>query len=50
MAWIENILAEGESALRLRNDLEYFSETALKLRPKAGPRAIPVQRRTKAAA
>jgi hypothetical protein len=37
MAWIENILAEGESALRLKNDLEYFSQTALKLRPKAGP-------------
>jgi hypothetical protein len=29
MAWIENILAEGESALRLKNDLEYFSQTAL---------------------
>jgi hypothetical protein len=37
MEWIESILAEGESALRLKNDLEYFSQTALKLRPKAGP-------------
>src|SRR5436309_3269400 len=35
--WLEKLLAEGADALRLRNDLEYFAETALKLRPKAGP-------------
>ncbi len=37
MDWIENILAEGEHAARLRNDLEYFAQHCLKLRPKAGP-------------
>src|SRR6516225_7297839 len=37
MAWLERLIAEGADALRLRNDLEYFAETALKLRPKAGP-------------
>jgi hypothetical protein len=35
--WLEKLLSEGADALRLRNDLEYFAETALKLRPKAGP-------------
>src|SRR5215469_5141510 len=31
MNWIENILAEGEHATRLRNDLEYFAQHCLKL-------------------
>ena len=35
--WLEKLLSEGADALRLRNDLEYFAETALKLRPKVGP-------------
>ena len=36
--WLENLLAEGEHATRLRSDLPYFAEHApLKLRPKAGP-------------
>src|SRR5262249_18535588 len=37
MAWLERLISEGAAALRLRTDLEYFAETALKLRPKAGP-------------
>ena len=37
MAWLERLISEGADALRLRTDLEYFAETALKLRPKAGP-------------
>jgi hypothetical protein len=37
LSWLENLLADGEHSARLRNDLEYFAETALKLRPKAGP-------------
>jgi hypothetical protein len=37
MSWLENILAEGEHGAKLRNDLEYFCEHALKLRPKSGP-------------
>jgi hypothetical protein len=37
MNWLENILAEGERAARLRNDLEYFAQHCLKLRPKSGP-------------
>jgi hypothetical protein len=37
LSWLENLLADGEHGARLRNDLEYFAETALKLRPKAGP-------------
>ena len=35
--WLENVLSEGEHAQRLRTDLSYFAEHALKLRPKAGP-------------
>jgi len=35
--WIDNILSEGTHAARLRSDLEYFAENALKIRPKAGP-------------
>ena len=31
------VLADGEHAARLRNDLPYFAEHALKLRPKSGP-------------
>jgi Terminase RNaseH-like domain len=34
--WIDSVLADGEHGARLRNDLEYFSRHALKLRPKAG--------------
>ena len=37
MAWLERLIEESEHANRLRTDLEYFAETALKLRPKAGP-------------
>ena len=35
--WLENVLSEGEHAQRIRSDLCYFTERALKLRPKAGP-------------
>jgi len=35
LMWLEN--TRGEHATRLRTDLEYFAENALKLRPKAGP-------------
>jgi hypothetical protein len=35
--WLDNILAEGEHASRLRTDLEYFAKHALQLRPKTGP-------------
>jgi hypothetical protein len=35
--WLENILSEGAHATRLRNNLEYFCQHALKIRPKAGP-------------
>ena len=35
--WLENVLSEGEHAARLRSDVPYFAEHALKLRPKAGP-------------
>jgi len=35
--WLDNILAEGERATRLQNDLPFFAEHALKLRPKFGP-------------
>jgi hypothetical protein len=37
MSWLENIVAEGEHASRLRSDLEYFAINSLKLRPKTGP-------------
>src|SRR5215469_10002539 len=35
--WLDRLLSEGTEALRVRNDLAYFAETKLKLRPKAGP-------------
>src|SRR6516165_3984607 len=35
--WLDQILRDGEHAVRLRGDLEFFSAHALKLRPKAGP-------------
>ena len=35
--WLDNVLADGEHAQRLRTDLSYFAEHALRLRPKAGP-------------
>lgn len=37
MDWIESILSEGQHAVKLASDLEYFSNYALKIRPKAGP-------------
>jgi hypothetical protein len=37
MNWIDGVLADGEHASRLRTDLEYFAQHALKLRPKSGP-------------
>jgi hypothetical protein len=36
MTWLDQVLAEGEHAERMRSDLEYFAWHALKLRPKAG--------------
>jgi hypothetical protein len=35
-SWIDSIVAEGNHSLRLRNDLIYFAEHALKIRPKTG--------------
>jgi hypothetical protein len=35
--WIDHLRNEGERVTRLRSDLEYFAENALKIRPKAGP-------------
>jgi hypothetical protein len=37
MRWIDAVLADGEHVARLRSDLPYFAEHALKLRPKSGP-------------
>ncbi len=37
MAWLDEILEQGQHAARLSSDLEYFCANALKLRPKAGP-------------
>ena len=37
LMWIDSILNEGHHATRLRTDLEYFAQNALKIRPKAGP-------------
>ena len=34
--WLTTVLNEGERAQRLRTDLPYFAEHALKLRPKTG--------------
>ena len=34
--WLQNWIADGESALRLRTDLPYFAEHCLKLRTKSG--------------
>jgi hypothetical protein len=36
MEWLNAIVAEGNHTLRLRNDLIYFAEHALKIRPKTG--------------
>jgi hypothetical protein len=36
MTWLDQVLADGEHAARMRGDLEYFARQALKLRPKAG--------------
>jgi hypothetical protein len=35
--WLDNLRNEGERVARLRTDLEFFAENALKIRPKAGP-------------
>lgn len=35
--WLDQILSEGAHTARLRTDLTYFAESALRLRPKAGP-------------
>ena len=37
MGWLDNAIAGDDHATRLRTDLPYFCEHALKLRPKAGP-------------
>jgi hypothetical protein len=37
MAWLNNLISEGQHAARLRNDLPYFAADSLRLRPKAGP-------------
>src|SRR5262249_49374608 len=37
MKWIDAVVADGQHAIRLRDDLEYFAQTNLKLRSKAGP-------------
>ena len=37
MQWLDEVMADGQHAVRLRNDLEYFAESTLKLRSKAGP-------------
>jgi hypothetical protein len=37
MAWLDDLLTEGEHAGRMQSDLEYFARHALKLRPKLGP-------------
>ena len=37
LTWIDSLLAEGEHGAKLRTDLPYFCEHALKLRPKTGP-------------
>src|SRR5215472_3847206 len=34
LMWLQNWIADGESALRLRTDLPYFAEHCLKLRTK----------------
>ena len=34
--WLQNWIAHGESALRLRTDLPYFAKHCLKLRTKSG--------------
>ena len=35
--WLDQVLKEGEHSQRLLDDLPYFTENALKLRPKSGP-------------
>jgi hypothetical protein len=37
MTWIDRIATDGQHAIRLQTDLEYFAQHALKIRPKAGP-------------
>jgi len=35
--WLDNVMSEGAHNTRLRNDLRYFAQHSLRLRPKAGP-------------
>ncbi len=37
MAWLDDVLEEGQHITRLNSDLPFFAEQALKLRPKFGP-------------
>src|SRR5215475_10698716 len=35
--WLDNVMSEGAHNTRFRNDLRYFAQHSLRLRPKAGP-------------
>jgi len=37
LKWLDAVLADGEHVMRLPSDLDYFAQTALKLRSKGGP-------------
>ena len=37
MKWLDDIRAEGEQAIRLADDLEFFAGQYLRIRPKVGP-------------
>jgi hypothetical protein len=37
MQWLEDVMQDGEHAVRLHQDMVYFAENNLKLRSKAGP-------------
>ena len=37
MQWLDEVVADGQHAVRLHGDLEYFVQSTLKLRSKAGP-------------
>ncbi len=36
MEWLDSVVSEGQHALRLQSDLEYFAKHALQIRPKDG--------------
>ena len=40
MQWLDEIRSEAETAIRLKDDLEFFAPRHLKIRPKVGP-AVP---------